>query len=413
MTPSFKVVSVEEGTVMSKQMYYYDGQLKRELLNVESEAINSNSKSLILNYYRQCVMRDLSVPRMLKVVNVLKCVARFIKKDFAQAARTDFEDYILSLKARNLSPETIDSNKKILKVFYKWFNGGESYPDCVKWFKGSSQRKRKLPEEMLNQDEVKSMLANCTSLRDKALISVLWESGARIGELGGLLIKHVSFDEYGCQITVDGKTGMRRIRLINSAPDVLGWLNKHPNANSPDAFIWININRNRLERMSHRYIYKMLSSTAQKAGVKKPVNPHNFRHSRATYMAQYLTEAQMKEYFGWTQNSDMAAQYVHLSGKQVDDAILRMHGLVKEDRLEDILKRASCPRCKEVNDVNNKFCTKCWLPLTQQAAIESEERKRKEEIGVVALMQILDKYRGEPERLAETLKLIQAGGDLK
>lgn len=36
---------------------------------------------------------------------------------------------------------------------------------------------------------------------------------------------------------------------------------------------------------------------------EKPVNPHHFRHSRATYLANYLTEAQMCEWFGWVHGS--------------------------------------------------------------------------------------------------------------
>lgn len=106
----------------------------------------------------------------------------------------------------------------------------------------------------------------------------------------------------------------------------------------------------------------------------------------------------------------MAAQYVHLSGKQVDDAILKMHGLVKEEMKEDILKSVLCPRCKETNDVNNSYCAKCWLPLTQQAAVEAEENKRKEETGIIALMKLMNKYRDNPGKLAETIRIIETGG---
>jgi len=118
-------------------------------------------------------------------------------------------------------------------------------------------------------------------------------------------------------------------------------------------------------------------------------------------MAQHLTEAQMKEYFGWVQESKMAARYVHLSGKQVDDAILRLHGLVAEDRSEDILKREPCPRCKEVNDVNNKYCQKCWLPLTEDAARETHEIDRKDQDGIITvgkLLELVKKHRLTPDR---------------
>jgi hypothetical protein len=34
----------------------------------------------------------------------------------------------------------------------------------------------------------------------------------------------------------------------------------------------------------------------------------------------------MKEYLGWTQASEMAAVYVHLSGRDVDSALLKLAG---------------------------------------------------------------------------------------
>jgi hypothetical protein len=47
----------------------------------------------------------------------------------------------------------------------------------------------------------------------------------------------------------------------------------------------------------------------------------------------------MKEYFGWVQSSDMASVYVHLSGRDVDSALLKLHGMIQEDGVkEDMLK---------------------------------------------------------------------------
>jgi hypothetical protein len=50
-----------------------------------------------------------------------------------------------------------------------------------------------------------------------------------------------------------------------------------------------------------------------------------FRHinSDSQYLlAGKLAEAQMNQIFGWKQSSEMLSIYVHLSGKDVDDAIL-------------------------------------------------------------------------------------------
>ena len=49
-------------------------------------------------------------------------------------------------------------------------------------------------------------------------------------------------------------------------------------------------------------------------------------------MANYLTEAQMNLYFGWIQGSDMPSVYVHLSGRDVDDAVLKANGITAKEK---------------------------------------------------------------------------------
>jgi hypothetical protein len=123
----------------------------------------------------------------------------------------------------------------------------------------------------------------------------------------------------------------------------------------------------------------MLKETAQKAGVRKRVNPHLFRHSRATFLAKHLTEAQMKEYFGWTQASDMAAVYVHLSGRDVDSALLKLAGKPipeANDQLEMDRRVRLCSVCKHENSPEMRRCSNCGRPLDLRTALEDDKKER-------------------------------------
>jgi ribosomal protein L40E len=111
-----------------------------------------------------------------------------------------------------------------------------------------------------------------------------------------------------------------------------------------------------------------------KAGIKKAVNPHAFRHARATHLANLLTEAQLKEMFGWTQESKVAARYVHLSGRDVDTALLRAHGLEKKlENEKPKLTVIACVRCGTRNSTAYKFCSRCSMPLDLKTALEMKE----------------------------------------
>ena len=233
----------------------------------------------------------------------------------------------------SLSDWTKHDYKVTLKKFYKWLNGGEE-PSTVKWIRTTLQKQdRKLPEDMLTEDEVKQMIDATTNKRDKAIIALLWDIGARVGEVGSLRIKHVKFDDLGGVIIVNGKTGPRRVRAVWSVDYLQNWLEEHPGKNDPEAPLWFNFPKKaeELESMQYDAIRMRLNKISKKAGINKKIHPHLFRHSRCTYMANYLTEAQMNAYFGWVQGSGMPSVYVHLSGRDIDDAVLKANGIVDRD----------------------------------------------------------------------------------
>jgi ribosomal protein L40E len=74
----------------------------------------------------------------------------------------------------------------------------------------------------------------------------------------------------------------------------------------------------------------------------------------------------------------MAATYVHLSGRDVDNAFLKMHGMIPiENGREEKMKLKTCQRCKENNSPTSKFCTKCGMPL-DESFISTVEKARQQ-----------------------------------
>ena len=68
----------------------------------------------------------------------------------------------------------------------------------------------------------------------------------------------------------------------------------------------------------------------------------------------------------------MASIYVHLSGRDVDKAILKTHGIKLEETEDEksLLEPKSCKRCNDVNPATNRFCRVCGLPLDDKIADE-------------------------------------------
>jgi hypothetical protein len=83
----------------------------------------------------------------------------------------------------------------------------------------------------------------------------------------------------------------------------------------------------------------------------------------------------MEEHFGWVLGSNMPSTYIHLSGKQIDDAILKIHGIKKEEETETTLKNTNCPRCEKLNGPTSNFCAKCGMALNAKSAMEADEER--------------------------------------
>lgn len=213
--------------------------------------------------------------------------------------------------------------------------------------------------------------------RDKALISVLYESGTWIEELLSLKLNNVNFDASGVIIQVYGKTDSRRIRIIESERYLRNCLQDNT-AEGEKVPLWVKVEQYQGEYSKVKYdtIRTMLKKKAEKAGINQSkVFPHHFRHSRATELANDLTEAQMCEYFGWVQGSDQHATYVHLSGRDIDKEILHLHGI--ETNYSEEGKPKRCHVCGKINHPPSKnFCRNCIRPLSREAAEKSDKAKK-------------------------------------
>jgi integrase/recombinase XerD len=172
----------------------------------------------------------------------------------------------------------------------------------------------------------------------------------------------------------EGKTGARRVRLIFSSPYLRERMDNHPRKDDRDAPLWCTLDKNAC-LMSNTGLVNVFNRCGEKAGIEKKVNPHSFRHDRATHLAATFTEQQLKMFLGWSPASTQPATYVHLSGKNMDDAVLRMYGIKKDEDDTEFLKPGVCPRCRELTAVNAKLCYKCGLPLTREAAKSVESIK--------------------------------------
>jgi ribosomal protein L40E len=68
-------------------------------------------------------------------------------------------------------------------------------------------------------------------------------------------------------------------------------------------------------------------------------------------------------FFGWQHGTKVVRRYIHLSGKDVDKALIALteggQAKVEEYKLKSLI----CKRCSESVSIGMNFCSKCALPI--------------------------------------------------
>ncbi len=361
-------------------IHNYEKHLKSRFEHIATSDLSERNKKLITDIANDLILDNISQPRVMKYIEILRIIARKLGKDFDQATKDDLKRVVGEIQQTSYSSWTKQTYKVIIRRFYAWLHGMKGtneYPEIVKWISiRMSRAECRLPADvdLLRIEDVEKMLAVAEHPRDKALIAVLWDSGARMGEIGNLQFKNIYFDQHGAVVTVRGKTGSRTVRLIWCVSYLATWMDIHPFKNNPESALWINRGtRNHHDAMCYANFRNVVLEIAAKAGIRKRIHPHLFRHSRATFMADHLTEFQMNQYFGWIQGSKMAATYVHMNGKNLDDTILAVNGIKKKEEVVQVQPRM-CVRCKTINGFDTKYCRQCGGVLDVRELMKMEER---------------------------------------
>lgn len=364
-----------------------DKQLDSALKRLESLDILKNNKKQIGDFINFLSAQGVGKLRQKKYIVSLINSSKWLNIDFEEATKQDIIKLCSKIENNeNYKEWTKHDYRVTIKKFYTWLRNKDhddidewEKPKEIKWIKVKAPRdSKKIPSELLTPKDVQFLAEHTRNLREKAIILTLYESGARIGELLNLRIKDVIFDDYGAMLNLNGKTGYRKIRIVGSSPAISQWLeHEHPKRNDSNAYLFCNINNGTEgEILSYMSIMKILRRLKKETDFKKPLNPHIFRHSRATELAEFLNDAPLCNYMGWVPGSQMSRIYTHI--QDTDRLILEINGLVKKEKggrgqFKDVI----CPRCNTKNPYGSKFCAQCSMGLDLKS-IEGYDKTSKE-----------------------------------
>lgn len=312
------------------------------------------------------------------------------------------------------SEETNQDYRVAVRIFGKRVLKMDEVPASLSWIPtGTSNSYDPSPSrsDMLEWDEVQTMaVEGTTNQRDKALITVDYELGARGEAMHEVRMGQVNDADHGMQIALDGKQGEHSVTLINSVPYLQKWLNMHPAPEDDEAFLWCNLDDSS-DNASYQTFLERFKKAGRRAEIKKPVTPTNFRKSNTCWLAeQGANESFINDRQGRTPTSDHARRYIAEFGPESENnQYAQMQG--KEVETEKTTDRMplTCPRCDKETPRDEPFCVWCHQAMEPDAVeeLEKKESEQRRELLRIAKEnpELLDAVE-EIEPLIETL-----GGD--
>jgi integrase/recombinase XerD len=195
---------------------------------------------------------------------------------------------------------------------------------------------RKLPD-VLNEKEIEDMLnaidrSTDDGERNRAILETLYGCGLRVSELVNLKISEIhKEDEY---LIITGKGNKQRLVPIN------GMALKHIDIymknvrthitikKDKEDFLFLNRRGSPLSRVMIFYIIKDL---AEKAGIKKTISPHTFRHSFATHLLENGADLRAVQDMLGHESITTTEIYTHISRTMLKDVIEKHHPRNRKD----------------------------------------------------------------------------------
>ena len=189
---------------------------------------------------------------------------------------------------------------------------------------------RKLPV-FLTIPEINAMVAaidlsTSEGKRNKAILEVMYGCGLRVTELVSLKITNLYFNDGF--IKVVGKGNKERLIPVGGIAqnEIVYYLKEIrpgiPARSGNDDIVFLNRRGSKLSRVM---IFTIIKDLAIKAGIKKNISPHTFRHSFATHLVEGGADLRAVQEMLGHESITTTEIYTHLDREYLRSTIIQFH----------------------------------------------------------------------------------------
>lgn len=268
-------------TVLDRVMLNYDVQRKETALQLYDHSIQD-----ALKMYLVCKMASgMKEGSLQNVKYTIKKFSDSLGKPLTEVTTNDIRGYLFYYQNQNsTSPATMEKIRERLNNFFEWCveEGMIQINPVKRVAKISAPRSER---RALTAEELEYCRTQCRTPREKALLEVLYSTGARVSEISGLDLKDI--DWISGSAKVFGKNSEYYTVYFNAKARVAlkAYLKTRTDL-CPALFV---TERRPVRRLTTRSIRDEVEAIGKRAGIETVLSPHVMRHTMATMALQHGT----------------------------------------------------------------------------------------------------------------------------
>lgn len=261
-------------SVLDRVMQRYEIKEKEMALSVEVDPIPELVKAYIVVKKTE----GLSAGTLENYSLILQNFFGRVRKAVADVTANDIRLFLYEYgKYRNVSDRTLDKYRSYICWFFSWAHSEEyilrNPAKSIKAIKYETKER-----QALTQMEMEQLRSGCQSLRDRAILELMYSTGCRVSEMAGLKLNDINWSD--STVHLFGKGKKHRNSYLNARATLALRAYLKTRTDSSDALIVTE--RAPYRAMSKEAIEAIMRKISERSGIGRKVTPHIIRHTTAT-----------------------------------------------------------------------------------------------------------------------------------
>lgn len=244
--------------------------------------------------------------------------------------QSDVEEFLYQFAKENYAARTQARLVSSLKSFFSYLQLEDWRADNPAELLETPKLGMKLPDT-LSEEEIDGLIAAidlslAEGERNRTIIETLYGCGLRVSELTELKLSDLFFEENFIRVIGKGN----KQRLIPISDYTIKYIEIYTNQirihlpiqKGFEDYLFLNRRGKKLTRVM---IFTIVKNLAEKAGFRKKISPHTFRHSFATHLLKNGADLRSIQMMLGHESITTTEIYTHLDDTSIREAVLKFH----------------------------------------------------------------------------------------